>query len=128
MAFWVLKTEPTTYSFEDLVREGTARWDGVTNPVALRNIKAMAKGDQVAIYHTGDEKAVVGFAAVASAPYADPKSDKLTVVDLKAGKKIAAPITLAAIRTMKEFAESPLVRQPRLSVIPVTQEQWEMLG
>jgi len=127
MAFWVLKTEPTTYSFDDLVREGTARWDGVTNPVALRNIKAMTKGDQVAIYHTGDEKTVVGFAAVASAPYADPKNEKLTVIDLKAGKKIAAPITLAAIRTMKEFAESPLVRQPRLSVIPVTPEQWKTL-
>ena len=125
MAYWILKTEPSTYSFDDLVREGTARWDGVTNPVALRNIKAMATGDQVAIYHTGDEKAVVGLATVVSAPYADPKNDRLVVVDLKAGKKIAAPVSLAAIRGMKVFAESPLVRQPRLSVIPATPEQWQ---
>ncbi len=125
---WILKTEPGSYSFDMLAKEGTARWDGVTNPVALRNIKAMAKGDLVGIYHTGDEKAVVGSATVASAPYADPKDEKLTVVDIKAGKKIAAPVTLAAIRAMKEFADSPLVRQPRLSVIPVTDQQWKALG
>jgi len=128
MNYWVLKTEPTSYSFDRLVGEGTARWDGVTNPVALRNIKAMAKGDGVAIYHTGDEKAVVGLATVASAPYADPKDEKLTVIDIKAGRKIAAPVTLAAIRTMKDFADSPLVRQPRLSVIPVTAQQWKSLN
>ncbi|HEY2805606.1 MAG TPA: EVE domain-containing protein [Gemmatimonadales bacterium] len=126
MAHWVLKTEPSTYSFDDLVRAGTARWDGVTNPVALRNIKAMTKDDQVAIYHTGAEKAVVGTATVVSAPYADPKDSKLTVVDLKAGRKLA-PVTLAEIRGMDEFGDSPLVRQPRLSVIPATPEQWVRL-
>ena len=125
MNHWILKTEPTSYSFENLVKEGTATWDGVTNPVAVRNIRSMAKGDAVAIYHTGDEKAVVGFATVASAPYADPRNEKLAVVDLAAGKKIAAPVTLAAIRTMKVFADSPLVRQPRLSVVPATPEQWK---
>ena len=128
MNYWVLKTEPTSYSFDRLAGEGTARWDGVTNPVALRNIKAMARGDGIAIYHTGDEKAVVGLATVTSAPYADPKDEKLTVIDIKAGRKIAAPVTLAAIREMKEFADSPLVRQPRLSVIPVTEVQWKRIA
>ena len=129
MAYWILKTEPSTYGFDKLVAEKTARWDGVTNPVAVRNIRAMKKGDDVAIYHTGDEKAVVGLASVASAPYADPSdtAGKLSVVDLKAGKKIAAPVTLAAIKADPLFADSPLVRQPRLSVIPVTAEQWKRL-
>ena len=125
MAYWILKTEPSTYGFDRLVNEKTARWDGVTNPVAVRNIRAMKKGDDVAIYHTGDEKAVVGFATVASAPYADPADEKLSVVDLKAGKKIAAPVTLAAMKADPAFADSPIVRQPRLSVIPVTAEQWK---
>ena len=130
MSYWVLKTEPSTYGFDRLAAEKTARWDGVTNPVAVRNIRAMKKGDDVAIYHTGDEKAVVGLATVASAPYADPSDTegKLSVVDLKAGKKIAAPVTLAAIKADPVFADSPLVRQPRLSVIPVTAEQWKKLA
>src|SRR5262249_19554999 len=98
MANWILKTEPSTYSFDDLVKEGHARWDGVTNPVALRNIRAMQAGDAVLIYHTGDEKAIVGHAEVASAPYPDPKNAKLTVVDLKPGKPLARPVTLAQIR------------------------------
>lgn len=127
MAYWVLKTEPGSYSFDMLVKEKTARWDGVTNPVALRNIRAMKPGDAVAIYHTGDEKAVVGTAAIASAPYADPKDANLAVVDIKAGRRLAKPVTLAELRGMKEFADSPLVRQPRLSVIPVTEEQWQRL-
>ncbi len=130
MAWWILKTEPSTYSFDNLLAEKTARWDGITNPVALRNIRAMRKGDEVAIYHTGDEKAVVGLATVASEPYPDPNdaSGKLVVVDLKAGKKVARPLTLAAIRAEPEFAESPLVRQPRLSVVPASAAQWKVIA
>ena len=127
MAFWILKTEPSTYGFDKLANEKTARWDGVTNPVAVRNIRQMKKGDDIGIYHTGDEKAVVGLASVASAPYADPGDEKLSVVDIKAGKKLAAPVTLAAIKADPLFADSPLVRQPRLSVIPITADQWKRL-
>jgi len=122
MAYWILKTEPSTYSFDDLVAAKTATWDGVANPVALRNMRSMKKGDTVAIYHTGDEKAVVGLASVASEPYGDP-----TVVDLKAGKKLARPLTLATMKAEPLFADSPVSRQPRLSVIPVNDKQWEYL-
>ncbi len=127
MSCWILKTEPSTYGFQDLVRERTARWDGVTNPVALKHLRAMAKGDQVLIYHTGDEKACVGLAEVASAPYPDPKDPKLTVVDLKAGKPLPAPVGLAAIKAEPAFAELALVRMGRLSVVPATAAQWQRL-
>lgn len=127
MAHWILKTEPSTYSFDRLVDEKTAVWDGVTNPVALRNIRSMAKGDDVIIYHTGDEKACVGLATVASAPYPDPKNAKLVVVDLKAGARLAKAVTLAEIRGEAAFKDSPLVRQPRLSVIPASEAQWKRL-
>ena len=127
MSYWLLKTEPSTYSFDRLTKERIAVWDGVTNPVALKNIRSMAKGDEVMIYHTGDEKAVVGLASVASAPYPDPKHAKLVVVDLKAGARLGRPVTLAAIRAEAAFADSPLVRQPRLSVIPASEAQWQRL-
>ena len=129
MAHWILKTEPSTYSFDNLVTEKTARWDGVTNPVAVRNIRSMRPGDAVMIYHTGDEKAVVGLAEVASEPYADPrdKSGKLFVVDLKAGKRLAGPVTLAQVRGEPLFKDLALVRQPRLSVVPVGEAQWARL-
>ena len=129
MAYWILKTEPSTYSFDNLAAEKTARWDGVTNPVAVRNIRGMQPGDAVMIYHTGDEKAVVGLAEVASAPYPDPKdkSGKLYVVDLKAGRRVARPVTLAEIRGEPLFQDLALVRQPRLSVVPVPGPQWDRL-
>jgi len=127
MGFWILKTEPSSYSFDRLVQEKTAVWDGVTNPVALKNIRAMQKGDAVMVYHTGDEKACVGLATVASAPYPDPKNPKLVVVELKAGKKLAAPVTLAAIKADAAFKEMALVRQGRLSVVPATEAQWGRL-
>lgn len=127
MNYWILKTEPTAYAFDQLVREKTAVWDGVTNPVALKNIRAMAKGDAVCIYHTGDEKSCVGLASVASAPYPDPKDGKLVVVELKAGKKLARPVTLAAIRADGSFNDLALVRMPRLSVVPATAAQWSRL-
>jgi predicted RNA-binding protein with PUA-like domain len=127
MSYWILKTEPSTYGFPQLVQERTARWDGVTNPVALRHIRAMAKGDAVLVYHTGDEKACVGLAEVASAPYADPDDPKLTVVDLRAGKPLPAKVTLAAIKADPAFADLALVRQGRLSVVPATAAHWKKL-
>jgi len=122
---WLLKTEPSTYSYADLEREGRAVWDGVTNPVALKNLRAMAAGDAAFIYHTGDEKAVVGTARVARAAYADPKNPRLVVVDLEATGPLKTPVTLAEIKSMPVFAESPLVRQGRLSVVPLTAAQWK---
>jgi predicted RNA-binding protein with PUA-like domain len=122
---WLLKTEPGTYSYQDLEREGRAAWDGVTNPVALRNLRAMKSGDRAFVYHTGDEKAVVGRARVVKAAYPDPKdkSGRLVVVDLEPAGRLARPVTLQTIKTLPVFADSPLVRQGRLSVVPLTAEQ-----
>lgn len=127
--YWLVKTEPSTYSYDDLEREKTAVWDGVKNPVALRNLRSMHPGDQVLVYHTGDQKAVVGWATVVSAPYADPKKpdSKLFVIDLKAHRRLPTPVTLAQIKADKTFAELPIVRQGRLSVSPVTAPQWSKL-
>ena len=124
---WLLKTEPSAYSYDDLEREGRARWDGVKNPAALRNLRAMKKGDRVLVYHTGDEKAVVGTAEVAGEAYPDPKfkGGVFVVVDLEPRGRLARPVTLAEIRAMPAFAESPLVRQGRLSVVPVDAAQWK---
>ena len=123
---WLLKTEPGTYSYEDLEREKRARWDGVTNPVALRNLRAMKAGDRVLVYHTGDEKAAVGLAEVARAAYPDPtdRTRALACVDLSAAGPLPGPVTLAAMRASRAFAGSPLLRQGRLSVVPLTEEQW----
>ena len=127
--YWLVKTEPSTYSYDDLEREKTAVWDGVMNPVALRNLRAMHLGDQVLVYHTGDEKAVVGWATVVSAPYADPKQNdpKITVIDLKAHRRLPQSVTLAQIKSDKTFTDLPIVRQGRLSVSPVTAPQWKRL-
>jgi predicted RNA-binding protein with PUA-like domain len=125
--YWILKTEPSTYSFANLVAKGTDVWDGVANPVALRNLKNMVPGDEVMIYHTGDEKAIVGFATVSSEPRPDPKNPKLTVIDLKAGPSIARPVTLAAVKADPVFADLALVRQGRLSVVPVPPPIWKKL-
>ena len=124
---WLLKTEPGTYSYDDLEREGGTRWDGVTNPVALRNLKAMKAGDRVVVYHTGDEKSAVGLAEVTREAYADPKDKRLPVVDIAPRGRLARPVTLAEIKAQAVFAESPLVRQPRLSVVPLTVEQMRTL-
>ncbi|HEY6090640.1 MAG TPA: EVE domain-containing protein [Gemmatimonadales bacterium] len=123
--YWLVKTEPSAYSYDDMAREQTAVWDGVKNPVAIRNLKAMHPGDQVLVYHTGDEKAVVGWATVVSAPYPDPKVKGLVVVDLKAHRRLPKPVTLAQIKADKTFADLPIVRQGRLSVSPVTAPQWK---
>ena len=126
---WLLKTEPGTYSFDDLEREGRARWDGVTNPVALRNLRAMKKGDRVLVYHTGGEKAVVGTVEVVREAYPDPKvkDERRVVVDVEPRARLARPVTLAEIKAMPEFAESPLVRQGRLSVVAITTAQWRAI-
>lgn len=127
--YWLVKTEPSTYSYDDLEREKTAVWDGVKNPVAVRNLRSMHPGDQVLVYHTGDEKAVVGWATVVSAPYADPKKKdpKLVVIDLKAHRRMPQPVTLAQIKADRTLSELPIVRQGRLSVSPVTAPQWSKL-
>ncbi len=123
--YWLVKTEPSTYSFDDLAREKTAVWDGVKNPVAIRNLRSMHPGDHVLVYHTGDEKAVVGWATVISAPYPDPKHAKLVVIDLQAHRRLPTPVTLAQIKADKTFADLPIVKQGRLSVSPVTAPQWK---
>jgi predicted RNA-binding protein with PUA-like domain len=125
--YWLVKTEPSTYSYDDLEREKTAVWDGVKNPVALRNLKSMHPGDQVLVYHTGDEKAVVGWATVVSAPYTDPKQKdaKLVVIDLRAHRRLPQAVTLAQIKADRTFVDLPIVRQGRLSVSPVTAPQWK---
>jgi predicted RNA-binding protein with PUA-like domain len=122
---WLLKTEPGTYSYDDLEREGRAVWDGVTNPVALKNLRAMKAGDRAFVYHTGDERAVVGRAEVVKIAYPDPRgdNDRLVVVDLKAAGRLARPVTLDEIKKLPVFADSPLVRQGRLSVVPLTAAQ-----
>jgi predicted RNA-binding protein with PUA-like domain len=121
---YLLKTEPSVYSFADLVRDKTTIWDGVTNPVALKNLRAMKAGDGLVIYHTGDEKQVVGTASVVSVDVADPKVPQ---VRIKVGKVIESPKTLAQIKAHKLFADSALVRQGRLSVVPLTAAQVEYL-
>jgi predicted RNA-binding protein with PUA-like domain len=127
MAYWLLKTEPSTYSFDDLVRDKQTRWDGITNPVALKNLRAAQAGERVAIYHTGDEKAAIGVAEIVRAAYADPKNEKLAVVDVAARERLKTPVTLATLKADKPFADSPLVRQGRLSFVPLTDAQWKRL-
>jgi predicted RNA-binding protein with PUA-like domain len=126
---WLLKTEPDCYSFKDLEREGKTVWDGVTNNLALRNIRNIKKGDQLLIYHTGNEKAVAGLAEAASPPYPDPKANdpKLVVVDVKAKKRAANPVTLGDIKQIHDMAASDLVRLPRLSVVPLTEKEWQRI-
>jgi predicted RNA-binding protein with PUA-like domain len=126
---WLLKTEPSVYSFEDLEREGRTVWDGVANPVALRNLRAMKKGDRAIVYHTGEEKAAIGVAEVTREAYADPKSrnPRLVVVDLTPVARLPRAVTLKEIKSMALFADSPLVRQGRLSVVPLTAAQWKAL-
>ena len=126
---WILKTDSDVYPFEQLEREGRAVWDGVSNPVALRHIRSMAPGDALMIYHSGARKEIVGLAQVVSAPYPDPKhpDGKLTVVEVEAGRRLPRPVSLASIKADPAFADLPLVRQPRLSVIPVPETQWNRL-
>jgi predicted RNA-binding protein with PUA-like domain len=129
VATWLLKTEPGTYSWDDLVREKKAVWDGVTNPVALRNIRSMKKGDVAFVYHTGDERAIIGIAEIASEPYADPKQDdeKLAVVEIKPKSRLPRPVTLNEIKADKTFEGWELLRIGRLSVVPVPEKMWKRI-
>ncbi|MEO8029351.1 MAG: EVE domain-containing protein [Gemmatimonadota bacterium] len=124
---WLLKTEPSTYSFEQLETEGRTTWDGVRNNLALMHLRAMKVGDQVLIYHSGASKSVVGMARVAAPAYPDPAhaDPKLSVIDLTPLRRLKRPIALAEIRTEPALAESPLIKMTRLSVMPVTGEQWK---
>ena len=126
---WLVKEEPEHYNFDQFVADGKTVWSGVRNPVAQKNLRAMKKGDRVFFYHTGKEKAVVGTAKVSVPAYPDPndKSGKLVVVELVPDQKLRRPVTLAEIKAVKRFADFPLVRIPRLSVMPVTDEQWEAI-
>jgi predicted RNA-binding protein with PUA-like domain len=116
--YWLVKTEPTTYSFDDLKREGVATWDGVKNPVAMKHLRAMRPGDEVLVYHTGNEKAIIGTASVVAA--GDPPK-------LKAREPLARAVTLAEIKQDKTFADMALVRIGRLSVMPVAPAQYAKL-
>ena len=121
---YLLKTEPSEYSFSDLERDKVTVWDGVSNPVALKNLRAMQKSDRLIIYHTGDEKRAVGAATVVSVDATDPRNPR---VKIEAGKELPRPMTLAEIKAAKVFADSPLVRQGRLSVVPLTEAQYRLL-
>jgi predicted RNA-binding protein with PUA-like domain len=122
---YLLKTEPSVYSFANLQKEGTTIWDGVTNPVAVRHLREMKSGERLLIYHTGDEKTVVGTATVVSVDASDAKNPQ---VKIKAGKQVASPKSLAEIKANSLFGDSPLVRQGRLSVVPLTAAQYKFLA
>jgi len=126
---WVLKTEPSAYGFSDLVRDRRTRWEGVSNAVALKHLRSMLEGDDALIYHTGNEKSLVGLARIASGPYPDPaqKDERLVVVDVEVGKPLTRPVSLAEIKADPAFKDLGLVRLPRLSVVPVEPDQWRRL-
>jgi len=123
-AHYLLKTEPSEYSFADLSRDKETMWDGVSNPVAVRNLRAMSPGDRLVIYETGDVKSAVGTASVVSLQGSDPKEPR---VKIKATKSLARAVTLSEIKANKLFADSPLVRQGRLSVVPLSEEQYRYI-
>jgi len=129
MNYWLLKTEPQDYSYDDLQREKSAAWDGVRNHQAMGFLRKMRKGDQVMIYHTGKEKAIVGLAEVVSDAYPDPGQNdpKMVVIDILAKKRLPVPVTLKEVKSVKSFADFLLVRNSRLSVMPVEKEMWEQL-
>jgi len=122
---YLLKTEASAYSFEDLQRDGTTLWDGVSNPVALRNLREMQPGAKLVIYETGDRKSAVGTATVVSVDTSNPKNPE---VKIKEGKPLPKPVTLEEIKANKLFSDSPLVRQGRLSVVPLTADQYKFLA
>jgi predicted RNA-binding protein with PUA-like domain len=122
---YLLKTEPSEYSFADLQSDDATEWDGVSNPAAVKNLREMVPGARLIIYETGDRKSAVGTATVVSVSAADPKNPK---VKLKAGKPIAKAVSLQQIKANKLFKDSPLVRMGRLSVVPLTKQQYEFLA
>ncbi|HEX4438941.1 MAG TPA: EVE domain-containing protein [Thermoanaerobaculia bacterium] len=126
---WLFKEEPTHYSYDDLVREKKTRWSGVRNAVAQKHLRGVKKGDRIFYYHTGDEKSVVAIARAASDAYPDPEdpSGKLYAVDVAPGEKLPRPVTLKEIKGEPSLAQMPLVRIGRLSVMPVTDKEWEKI-
>ena len=127
---WLVKTEPSVFSFVDLQREGRTVWDGVTNNLAQKNLRTIKPGDRVLVYHTGDQKQVVGTARAVSAAYPDPRQVRggsLVVVDLEPEQALPKPVTLSEIKGNAKLSQSPLVRLPRLSVVPITEAEWEAI-
>ncbi|MEO8076693.1 MAG: EVE domain-containing protein [Acidobacteriota bacterium] len=126
---WLFKEEPTHYSYDDLVRDGRTSWTGVKNPLAQKHLRGVQQGDRIFFYHTGDEKSVVGIAKAAAAAYPDPAdtAGKLYAVDVLPVTKLKHPVTLAAVKADTAFATFPLTRMPRLSVMPVSDDEWERL-
>jgi predicted RNA-binding protein with PUA-like domain len=129
MANWLLKTEPDSYSWENLVHDKRATWDGVANNTALKHIRTMKKGDLALIYHTGDQRTAIGVAEITSDPYADPKEDddRLVVVDLKPKRKLARGVTISDIKADPTFAGWDFIRIGRLSVVPVPEKMWKRI-
>lgn len=126
MAYWLLKSEPSDWSWADQAKAGAAAWSGVKNPQALKNLKAMTKGDLCFFYHTGNQRAIVGTVSVARAFYPDPrdKTGRFGMVDVKAERPLKAPVTLDTIKNEAAFKDFALVRQGRLSVVPVDAKRW----
>jgi predicted RNA-binding protein with PUA-like domain len=126
---WLVKEEPTHYGFDALVADKKTVWSGVKNPLAQKHLRSMKKGDRIFYYHTGDEKAVVGVAKALSAPYPDPEDStgKSHVAEIAPVRRLRRPVTLAEIKADRFFADFPLVRIPRLSVMPVSDEQWDRI-
>jgi predicted RNA-binding protein with PUA-like domain len=126
LAYWLLKSEPDVYSYDDLVRDKKTEWDGVANNTALKHIRSMHKGDLAVIYHTGDERAAIGVAEIVSDPHKDPKLDdeKMVVITVKPRRKFARPVTLAEIKADPAFAGWDLLRIGRLSVVPTPEKMW----
>lgn len=126
-AYWLLKSEPDAYNYADLEREGRTVWDGVANTAALKHMRSVQVGDLALIYHTGDERQAVGLAEIISGPYPDPQANdpKLVVFDLRPLRRLAKPVSLATIKADPFFADFALVRQSRLSVVPVNEAQWK---
>ncbi len=126
---WLFKEEPTHYSFDDLVKDRSTVWSGVKNPLAQKHLHSVKKGDRIFYYHTGNEKAVVGIAKALGHAYADPadKAGKQAVVDVSPVRKLERPVTLAEIKADRRFASFPLTRLPRLSVMPVSDAEWQTI-
>jgi predicted RNA-binding protein with PUA-like domain len=126
---WLFKEEPTHYSYGDLVRDGKTSWTGVQNPVAQKHLRSVKKGDRIFFYHTGNEKAVIGIAKAIADAYPDPadKSGKFYAVDVAPVRKLKQPVTLAAVKADKYFASFALTRVPRLSVMPVSDDEWDRI-
>jgi predicted RNA-binding protein with PUA-like domain len=127
MNYWLLKTEPDTYSWDDLVKEKKGVWDGVRNFQARKNLKDMKKGDLAFFYHTGDEKSIVGTATIVKESYPDPKDKEWAAVDITPKEKLKNPVSLAQIKADKRLTNMILVRAARLSVQPVTKEEFEII-